>query len=179
MIKNLDKYFVNSFSGNVYTLIIIFNNYNENSTFFSGEMKQKISGLCIGLMDLVNTMGSDLTQFLQANNTKEDGRGLQMRSGKYQYDSVILNYIKPGVVYKLWLSTESKDNEEANVCNGHTVVLYLLNPGTILNTDCSYKSVQLVKAWNHENFFEPLLNVKIEEGSMLLVCYNRIEGVGS
>jgi hypothetical protein len=67
MIKNLDKYFVNSFSGNLYTMIVIFNNYNENSTFFNTEMKQKISGLCIGLMDLVNTMGSDLTQFMKSS----------------------------------------------------------------------------------------------------------------
>ena len=50
--------------------------------------------------------------------------------------------------------------------------IFKLNAGTVLDTDCRYKSCQLVHTWTRENFGESLNDVSIKTGEELVAWGN-------
>lgn len=79
------------------------------------------------------------------------------------------DYISEGVNYTL--KVQCNDTKFAQSPEWSRS-LFKSNAGTVLDTDCKYKSCQLLHTWTRENIDEALPNISMKTGESLFVFSN-------
>ena len=164
--KNFDYYFLNSVTGNLLTLILTINSYSEDSKFLKDEHNAKINEASIHLMNLVNSFGKSLDSFYSIG--EESSTEIQI-SNSYQNTMSLKDELSEGINYSIKLVCDDKAVAERP---DWTFSLFKFNAGTVLDTDCNYKSCQLLHTWTRENLDLPVQNVLIKTGETLFLFSN-------